>query len=55
MFTNWTPQSKRQYMKRKYTDFTVKKMFWELRSVKKIMLIVIWDMKGHIMIFFKKR
>ena len=44
------PVSKRQTMKWKQTDSLVKKKFQAQGSVKKIMLIVFWDMKGSISI-----
>ena len=42
-------------MERKRTDFPVKEKFCAQQSVKKVMLIVFWDMKGLITIDFLEK
>ena len=62
MFTNRLNMSLRlqvwiekTVMKRKYTDFQVKKKFWEQQSGKKVILTVFWGLEGHITINFHEK
>ena len=48
-------ESKRHLRERKHMNSLVKKKFWVLWSIKKVMLTVFWDNERHIIIdFFQK-
>ena len=49
------PESKRQFMEWKHSNSSINKKLWAQQSVKKILLIVFWDMKGPSLLISLKK